>query len=94
MSEINRILSINTIDGLLKYEITVKTILILAVISGLFFLAIISYFGGVKNTIEFCRSKLDLFLNSYGVKRVVRASKVETDKGIDIDEDIDIDKNE
>ena len=106
MSEVNRILSINTIDGLLKYEITVKTVLIVAVISGLFLLAIVSYFGGVTNTIEYCRSKLHMFLNAYGVKMNVPVSKKKEsnvniytgiDKGIgkdiDTDNDKDIDKD-
>jgi len=99
MAEVNHILSINTIDGLLKYEITVKTILILAVISGLVFLAIVSYFGGVKNTINYCRLKLNVFLNAYGVKKIVNVSKkyeskvdISKDKDKDIDKDIDKDK--
>ena len=68
MTEINNILSISTIDGLLKYEITVKTILLVAVISGLVSLIIVIYFGGIRNTIDYGKLKLNAFLNAYGVK--------------------------
>ena len=68
MTDINRLLSINTIGELLKYEIPVKTFLVVAVLSSLVLLVIIIYFGGVKNIKEYCRLKLNLFLDTYVVK--------------------------
>ena len=93
MTEINRILSINTIDGLLKYEITVRTILIAGAISGLIALAIVLHFGGIRKTFDYFNSKLNWFFNTYVGKNEVSGSKRAESK-IDKKSDNNVEEND
>ena len=92
MTEVNSILAINSLDGLLKYEITVKTILIVGVISGLIGLSVIIHFGGIRNTLDYFVLRINSVFNTYVGKKTVSGGKRDESK-IDNDDKND-DKND
>ena len=93
MTEVNSILAINSLDGLLKYEITVKTILIVVIFSSLIALSIILHFGGIRKTIDYFSLRINMFLNAYVGKSAVSSSKRDESK-IDKNVDKNVDKND
>ncbi len=93
MTEVDRILSINTLDGLLKYEITVQTILIVGVISGLFALSVVLYFGGIRKTFDNFSLRLNLFINTFVGKNEVSRGKRDESK-IDKKSDKNVEEND
>ena len=80
MNEVKHILSINTLDGLLNYGITVRTILIVGIMPGLIAMAVVLYFGGIKKTNDYFTSKINLFFNTYVDKNKVSGGKLNKPK--------------
>lgn len=75
IDEINQIGNINSINDLLDFKFSVKTLMLLAFLAGCVYLVfVIILFGGVNNTVDYISVLIETTKNSINKNKNIRAS--------------------